>query len=90
MKSMEFGSNAHSVFLLHYHLVLVVKYRRQVFDERISDRAKKYFSILHLNTTQHLKSWIMTKTISIKEKKSNLTTMQQQRLQEPKTNLLWQ
>ena len=24
-------NNAHSVFLLHYHLVLVVKYRRKVF-----------------------------------------------------------
>ena len=29
---MELDNNAHSVFLLYYHLVLVVKYRRQVFD----------------------------------------------------------
>ena len=33
---MKLDSNAHSVFLLHYHLVLVVKYRRQVFDDDIS------------------------------------------------------
>jgi len=39
----KLDSNAHSVFLLHYHLVLVVKYRRNVFDEVISDRAKEIF-----------------------------------------------
>ena len=27
---MELESNNHSVFLMHYHLVLVVKYRRRV------------------------------------------------------------
>ena len=32
---MELDNNAHSVFLLYYHLVLVVKYRRQVFDETV-------------------------------------------------------
>ena len=31
--------NAHSVFLLYYHLILVVKYRRKVFTNEISDRA---------------------------------------------------
>ena len=40
---MELDNNAHSVFLMHYHLVLVVKYRRKVFDDRISDRAKEVF-----------------------------------------------
>lgn len=40
---MELDNNAHSVFLLHYHLILVVKYRRQVFDEDISLRAKEIF-----------------------------------------------
>ncbi|MCI8626676.1 MAG: IS200/IS605 family transposase, partial [Lachnospiraceae bacterium] len=28
---MKLDGNAHSVFLLYYHLVLVVKYRRRVF-----------------------------------------------------------
>lgn len=41
---MEFDGNAHSVFLLNYHLILVVKYRRKVFDDRISQRAKEIFS----------------------------------------------
>lgn len=41
---MEFDSNAHSVFLLNYNLILVAKYRRKVFDDRISERAKEIFS----------------------------------------------
>ena len=32
---MELDSNCHSVFLLYYHLVLVVKYRRNVFDNMV-------------------------------------------------------
>ena len=42
----ELDSNAHSVFLLHYHLILVVKYRRQVFDDDVSKRAKEHVHIL--------------------------------------------
>ncbi|MBE6843467.1 MAG: IS200/IS605 family transposase, partial [Ruminococcus sp.] len=38
---MKLDNNAHSVFLLHYHLILVVKYRRKVFDDIISERAKE-------------------------------------------------
>src|SRR5690625_4698602 len=41
---MKLDNNNHSVFLLHYHLVLVVKYRRQVFDNEISDFAKDMFA----------------------------------------------
>lgn len=43
---MDLDTNAHSVFLLHYHLVLVVKYRRKVFDDAISDRAKEIFDYI--------------------------------------------
>ena len=39
----ELDTNAHSVFLLHYHLVLVTKYRRKVIDGAISQRAKEIF-----------------------------------------------
>ena len=46
---MELDSNAHSVFLLHYHLVLVTKYRHKVFDNAISDRAKDIFSYIAPN-----------------------------------------
>ena len=54
---MDLDSNAHSVFLLHYHLVLVVKYRRQVFDEDISNRAKEIFEYIAPNYNITLKEW---------------------------------
>ena len=31
---MQLDNNNHSVFLMYYHLVLVVKYRRNVFEVR--------------------------------------------------------
>jgi putative transposase len=40
---MKLDSNNHSVFLLYYHLVLVVKYRRKAIDDTISDYAKEMF-----------------------------------------------
>lgn len=40
---MELDTNNHSVFLLHYHLILVTKYRRQVIDDEISEFAKDTF-----------------------------------------------
>ena len=39
-------NNAHSVFSLYYHLVMVTKYRRKVFDSNISDRAKNIFEYI--------------------------------------------
>ena len=36
---LDLDNNSHSVFLLHYHLILVIKYRRQIFDKEISERA---------------------------------------------------
>ncbi|MDW0117162.1 IS200/IS605 family transposase [Sporosarcina thermotolerans] len=40
---MKLDSNNHSVFLLYYHLVLVVKYRKKVFNDEMSDYAKDMF-----------------------------------------------
>ncbi|MDA7025458.1 IS200/IS605 family transposase [Bacillus sp. CLL-7-23] len=40
---MKLDSNNHSVFLMYYHLVLVVKYRRKVIDDTISNYAKDKF-----------------------------------------------
>lgn len=42
----KLDSNAHSVFLLHYHLIMVVKYRRKVFDDNISKRARGIFEYI--------------------------------------------
>ena len=54
---MELDSNAHSVFLLFYHLVLVVKYRRKVFDDDISNRAKEIFEYIAPNYHITLVEW---------------------------------
>ena len=40
---MILDSNQHSVYLLYYHLILVVKYRRKVFDDEKSNYAKAMF-----------------------------------------------
>ncbi len=37
---MDLDNNAHSVFLLYYHLIMVVKYRRKVIDDVISNRCE--------------------------------------------------
>lgn len=37
---MDLDNNNHSVFLMYYHLVLVVKYRRKVIDDDILFKAQ--------------------------------------------------
>ncbi|MSS09656.1 IS200/IS605 family transposase [Clostridium sp. WB02_MRS01] len=54
---MVLDNNAHSVFLLHYHLILVVKYRRRVFDNLISSRAKEIFEYIAPNYHITLVEW---------------------------------
>ncbi|KAA8666992.1 IS200/IS605 family transposase [Clostridium sp. HV4-5-A1G] len=43
---MDLDTNNHSVFLLNYHLVLVVKYRRKVINDKISNRLKGLFEYI--------------------------------------------
>ncbi|MFE6014748.1 IS200/IS605 family transposase [Bacillus thuringiensis] len=54
---MKLDSNNHSVFLLYYHLVLVVKYRRNVFDDDMSDYTKDMFVRLSENYNITLVEW---------------------------------
>ena len=54
---MDLDNNAHSVFLLHYHLVLVVKYRRRVFNKSISNRAKEIFEYIAPRYNISLEEW---------------------------------
>ncbi|EJP86077.1 IS200/IS605 family transposase [Bacillus cereus] len=54
---MKLDSNNHSVFLLYYHLVLVVKYRRNVFDDGMSDYAKEMFVRLSESYNITLVEW---------------------------------
>mgnify|MGYP001622864762 FL=1 len=50
--TMDLDTNNHSVFLLHYHLILVTKYRRQVIDDEISDFAKDTF--IRISESYHI------------------------------------
>lgn len=54
---MELDRNTHSVFLMHYHLILVVKYRRKVIDDNISERMKEIFEHIQQNHGITLKEW---------------------------------
>lgn len=40
---MNLETNNHSVFSLNYHLVLVIKYRKKVLTDEMSNRAKEMF-----------------------------------------------
>lgn len=53
----DFDHNAHSVFLLYYHLILVVKCRRKVFDDEVSDRAKEIFCYIAPRYGLALEEW---------------------------------
>ena len=53
----DYDHNAHSVFLLYYHLILVVKYRRKVFSDDISDRAKEIFCYIAPRYGLTLEEW---------------------------------
>lgn len=54
---MKLDSNAHSVFLMYYHLVLVVKYRGKIFDNVVSDRAKEIFEYIAPKYNITLQEW---------------------------------
>ncbi len=54
---MELDNNAHSVFLLYYHLILVIKYRRNVITDPISNRAKAIFEYIAPNYAITLVEW---------------------------------
>ena len=41
--TMELDRNQHSVYLLNYHLVMVIKYRRKVITDKISEYLKQRF-----------------------------------------------
>lgn len=40
---MNLDTNNHSVFMLHYHLIMCIKYRNKVIDDTISNRLKEIF-----------------------------------------------
>lgn len=54
---MKFDNNNHSVFLMHYHLVLVVKYRKEVINKDISNRLQEIFEYIAPNYNITVVEW---------------------------------
>ena len=54
---LKLDTNLHSVFMLSYHLILVTKYRREVFTDDISNRAKEIFENIATNYHITLIEW---------------------------------
>ena len=54
---MELSNNNHSVFAIHFHLILVVKYRRKVINNEISERLKEIFRSIEGNYNITLEEW---------------------------------
>ena len=54
---MKLDNNNHSVFLMYYHLIFVVKYRRKVIDDTVSDRLKEIFEYIAPNYNIALQEW---------------------------------
>lgn len=50
-------NNNHSVFAIHFHLILVVKYRRKVINDEISERLKGIFRNIEGNYNIALEEW---------------------------------
>lgn len=55
--TMELDTNNHLVFLLYYHLILVVKYRRKVFSDQMSQYAKNIFIRISSSYNITLEEW---------------------------------
>ena len=54
---MKIDTNNNSVFNLSYHLVLVIKYRRKVIDDDISNRLKEIFEYISPKYNITLEEW---------------------------------
>ena len=54
---MVLESNNHSVFKLHYHLIMVIKYRREVNDDLVSARLKEIFVYIAPKYNIRVEEW---------------------------------
>ena len=57
MITIELDRNQHSVYLLNYHLVMVVKYRRKVINDEISEYLKHRFVVVGQSYGINLQEW---------------------------------
>lgn len=53
----QLDTNFHSVFLLNYHLILVVKHRKEVFNDIVSERARSIFENIAPNYKIEVIEW---------------------------------
>ena len=54
---MKLRSNNHSVFAINFHLILVVKYRKKVITDAISERLKTIFVYIQKDYNITLEEW---------------------------------
>lgn len=54
---MQLDTNNHSVFMLHYHLIMCIKYRNNVIDDAISNRLKEIFIKIAPSYNITLEEW---------------------------------
>ena len=54
---MKLMSNNHSVFAIYFHLILVIKYRKRVINEQISERLKEIFRNIESGYNITLEEW---------------------------------
>lgn len=53
----DLDNNNHSVFALYYHLVLVVKYRKHVINDDISNKLKEIFEYIQTKYNIAVLEW---------------------------------
>ena len=53
----DLDNNNHSVFAMYYHLIFVVKYRRKVINDEISNRLREIFEYIQPNYNITLQEW---------------------------------
>ena len=53
----QFDTNNHSVFRMHYHLIMCVKFRRRVIDDAVSARLLEMFNYIAPNYNILLEEW---------------------------------
>ena len=54
---MKLDNNNHSVFILHYQLIMCIKYCNKVIDDEISNRLKEIFERIAFSYNITLEEW---------------------------------
>ena len=53
----QFDSGNHSVFEMHYHLILVIKYRRKVINNAVSEHLREIFEYIAPRYGIRVEAW---------------------------------